>query len=115
VDATVFQTSPYHWPTIGWQEDIEGFTLADLKAHYSLYYNPVNAFLVVVGDFRKEEMVSRIEKAFGRIPKVAERAFRRALFSDNPYGHPVGRDQGLRPVADPGWGRAILPDFLSPQ
>lgn len=69
VDATAFQTSPYHWPTIGWQEDIEGFTLADLKAHYTLYYNPVNACLVVVGDFRKEEMGSRIEKAFGGIPK----------------------------------------------
>jgi zinc protease len=69
VEATAFQTSPYHWPTIGWQEDIEGFTLEDLKAHYALYYNPVNACLVVVGDFRMEEMVSRIEKAFGGIPK----------------------------------------------
>jgi zinc protease len=69
VEATAFQTSPYHWPTIGWQEDIERFTLEDLKTHYGTYYNPVNAFLVVVGDFRKEDLLPRLEKAFGGILK----------------------------------------------
>jgi zinc protease len=69
VQATAFQTSPYHWPTIGWKEDIERFTLADLKSYYSTYYNPVNAFVVVVGDFRKEDLLPRIEKAFGDISK----------------------------------------------
>ena len=34
VEATAFQTSPYHWPTIGWYEDIERFTLEDLKTYY---------------------------------------------------------------------------------
>ncbi len=69
VEATAFQASPYHWPTIGWYEDIEHFTLEDLKSYYRTYYNPANAFLVVVGDFRKEEILPRIEKAFGPNPK----------------------------------------------
>jgi len=69
VQATAFQTSPYHWPTIGWKEDIERFTLADLKSYYSTYYNPVNAIVVVVGDFRKEDLLPRIEKGFGGIPR----------------------------------------------
>jgi zinc protease len=69
LDATAFQASSYHWPTIGWAEDIELFTLEDLKRYYSLYYNPANAFLVVVGDFRKDELVPRLEKAFGGISK----------------------------------------------
>jgi zinc protease len=69
MEATAFLTSPYHWPTIGWKEDIERFTLEDLKAHYRTYYNPVNAILIVVGDFKKEEFLPKIEKAFGSIPK----------------------------------------------
>jgi len=68
LQAVAFQTSPYHWPTIGWKEDIERFTLADLKTYYDVYYNPVNAFIVVVGDFRREDLLSRIEKAFAAIP-----------------------------------------------
>jgi zinc protease len=67
--ATAFQIHPYHWPIIGWMEDIARFTLEDLKAYYKTYYNPVNAFLVVVGDFKKEELLSRIEKVFGPYPK----------------------------------------------
>lgn len=68
INATAFQTSPYHWPVIGWKEDIEKFTLNDLKSYYKKYYNPANAFLVVVGDFDRDDLLSRIEKAFGPIP-----------------------------------------------
>jgi zinc protease len=69
MEATAFLTSPYHWPTIGWKEDIERFTLDDLKAYYRTYYNPMNAILIVVGDFKREELFPKIEKAFGSIPK----------------------------------------------
>ncbi len=69
--ATVFQIHPYRWPIIGWMEDIGRLKLGDLKAYYQTYYNPVNAFLVVVGDFKKEELLTRIEKAFGSYSKGA--------------------------------------------
>jgi zinc protease len=69
LEATAFQIQPYHWPTIGWMEDISRFTLEDLKSYYRTYYNPANAILVVVGDFKKEELLRRIEKAFGLYPK----------------------------------------------
>jgi zinc protease len=69
LEATAFQIHPYHWPTVGWMEDIVRFTLEDLRAYYRTYYNPVNAFLVVVGDFKKEELLLKIEKAFGSYPK----------------------------------------------
>jgi zinc protease len=67
--ATAFQVSPYHWPIIGWMEDIARYTLEDLKVYYRTYYNPPNAFLMVVGDFKREELLPRIEKVFGSIPK----------------------------------------------
>ncbi len=69
LEASAFQLQPYHWPIIGWMEDLERFTLEDLKQYYRTFYNPVNAFLVVVGDFKKDDLLLRIEKAFGPIPK----------------------------------------------
>lgn len=68
LEATAFQVQPYHWPIIGWMEDIMRITLEDLKRHYQTYYNPANSFLVAVGDFKRGEMLSRIEKTFGSIP-----------------------------------------------
>jgi zinc protease len=67
-EAAAFQTSPYHWPVIGWMEDIKHFTLEDVKAYHRTYYNPSSAFLVVVGDFKREELLPVIEKDFGSIP-----------------------------------------------
>lgn len=70
LEATAFQTSPYHWPIIGWMEDLRGLTLEDVKAFYKTYYQPVNAFLVVVGDFQTDELLPKIEQAFGVYPRV---------------------------------------------
>jgi zinc protease len=67
--ATAFQIHPYRWPIIGWMEDLQRLTLEDLKDYYRRYYTPANAFLVVVGDFKKEDLLSVIEKSFGSVPK----------------------------------------------
>ncbi len=69
VMATAFQIHPYRWPIIGWMEDLARLTLGDLKEYYRTYYNPANAFLIVAGDFKKEELLPKIERAFGPIPK----------------------------------------------
>ncbi len=67
--ATAFQLQPYHWPVIGWMQDIARFSVDDLKKYYQRFYNPANAVLVVVGDFKKDELLPRIEQSFGAIPK----------------------------------------------
>jgi zinc protease len=69
--ATAFQIHPYRWPIIGWMEDLQRLTLDDLKGYYRRFYNPANAFLVVVGDFRKDELLSVIENSFGSVPRGA--------------------------------------------
>ncbi len=69
LNATAFQISPYHWPVIGWMEDIKRFTLEDVKTYYHTYYSPSNSFLVVVGDFRRDDLLPEIERYFGSIPK----------------------------------------------
>lgn len=66
--AAAFQTQPYHWPIIGWSTDLAGITLEDLRNHYRRYYVPANAFIVAVGDFKTDQLLARIDKAFGAIP-----------------------------------------------
>ncbi|PYT03190.1 MAG: insulinase family protein [Acidobacteria bacterium] len=66
--ATAFRQHPYHWPTVGWLEDLEAASAADMKAYYDKWYHPRNATLVIVGDFDSAEALQKIEESFGRIP-----------------------------------------------
>jgi zinc protease len=66
--ATAFRQHPYHWPTVGWLEDLESASGADMKAYYDKWYHPRHATLVVAGDFDTGEVLQRIEELFGRIP-----------------------------------------------
>jgi len=69
LEATAFQEQPYHWPIIGWMEDLMRINLEDLKKYYHTSYNPKNAFLVAVGDFKRGEMLAGIERTFGGVPQ----------------------------------------------
>lgn len=69
LSATAFQTQPYHWPIVGWMADLKRITLEDARMHYGRYYCPANAFIVVVGDFDRKKLTSRIQKTFGSIHK----------------------------------------------
>jgi len=64
---TAFTTHAYRWPTIGWMEDIEGFTTEDCVAFYRTYYAPNNATVVVVGDIRERDLLAKIQKAYGHL------------------------------------------------
>jgi zinc protease len=67
---TAFTRHPYHWPTIGWMEDIQGFTPEDCESFYRTFYAPNNAVVVVVGDFQEERLLGLIQKAYGAIPRA---------------------------------------------
>ena len=68
---TAFTCHPYHWPTIGWMTDIEGFTPEDCAAFYKTYYAPNNATVVVVGDVKEADVLTKIAAAYGKIPASA--------------------------------------------
>ncbi len=59
---------PYHWPTIGWMEDIQSYTLEDVKKFFETYYSPQNASLVIGGNFEIQDAKKLVEKYFGEIP-----------------------------------------------
>ena len=63
--ATAYQTSPYQNPIIGWMNDIEKCTLADLQTWYQRWYAPNNAIVVVVGDVEPSAVFALAKKYFG--------------------------------------------------
>jgi len=67
VQAAAFKAHPYGHPVIGWMEDLQQLTLADVRKFYQTYYIPNNAVVVVVGDFDRAQLLTRIQEAFGSI------------------------------------------------
>ena len=63
-----FQKHAYHWPTIGWMDDIKNFTPEDCAAFYKTYYAPNNATLVVVGDVKLKDALLKIRDGYGKLP-----------------------------------------------
>lgn len=59
---------PYHWPTIGYQADLQAATLADVQQFFRTWYGPNNAVVVVVGDVKASDVHALAEKYFGPIP-----------------------------------------------
>jgi zinc protease len=64
--AMAFLKHPYRRPVIGWRADVEAISQDELSGFYDRYYQPGNAFLVVVGQFRREarEAPQRGERRF---------------------------------------------------
>lgn len=71
-NAATYMVHPYRRPVIGWMNDVQNMTLADLKEFYRTYYAPNNAFIVVAGDFAPDEIIAKIEETFGEIPRGPE-------------------------------------------
>jgi zinc protease len=63
--ATAFTRHAYKWPTIGWMKDIEGFTTEDCEAFYRAFYAPNNAALIISGDFKLLDVLTRVSKHYG--------------------------------------------------
>ena len=68
VAATALRVHPYGHPTIGWLHDLQSMTRGDLYDHYRRYYVPRNATLVIVGDVDSDDVLRKVERAFGTIP-----------------------------------------------
>lgn len=65
ISATAFKVHAYGNGIIGWKSDLQTMTREDLYNHYKTYYAPNNATVVVVGDFDTDELIAKLEAAFG--------------------------------------------------
>jgi len=65
--TNLFESHPYHYPIIGYKQDLWSVTQETLMAFYKKYYTPDNAVMIVVGDVNPEEVHEKVEKEFGEI------------------------------------------------
>ena len=61
------KTFPYHWPTIGYMEDLTAASYEDVVEFFKKYYGPANASLVIAGDINTERARTLAKKWFGDI------------------------------------------------
>ena len=59
---------PYHWPTIGWPEDVRAADLDDVRAFYATYYHPANASLAIAGDVTAGDAIRAARAHFEELP-----------------------------------------------
>lgn len=84
VIGLAFKSHPYRKPVIGWTEEIKSINLEDLKNYYRQYYCPGNAFIVVGGDIKIDELKEKIKKKFENIPSCSP--VRRNFYEPKQYG-----------------------------
>ncbi len=65
--GNMFPDHPYHYPIIGYKQDLWSINQAGLLAFYNKHYRPNNATLVVVGAVDPQEALKEIEAYFGSI------------------------------------------------
>ncbi len=68
VQAQAFQEHPYHWPVIGYLDDMKNWKQADLERYFKTYYAPNNCVVVVSGAMKMEEVKKLAEKYLAPIP-----------------------------------------------
>ncbi|MDJ1500625.1 pitrilysin family protein [Xanthocytophaga agilis] len=68
VNATAFQEHPYHWPVIGYEEDIKNWTKEDLEYYFKTYYAPNNCVVVISGNVKTDEVKRLAQKYLEPIP-----------------------------------------------
>lgn len=63
---------PYHWTPIGFMNDIQTWTIEDIREFHKTYYQPQNAILMVTGDVEPKKVFKLAKKAFGKIKNKAD-------------------------------------------
>ncbi len=62
---------PYHWPTIGYNEDLDAATLDDVRAFFRTFYGPSNASLAITGDVDTGAVRDLVERYFSDLDPSA--------------------------------------------
>jgi len=65
--TTIFSGHPYHYPIIGFKQDLWNIDYENMVNFYRKHYVPNNATLVVVGDVSPDEVYEQAQRYFGSI------------------------------------------------
>lgn len=58
---------PYHWPVVGYMEDLTAASAEDVKEFFRKFYTPSNAVVAIAGDFNSAELRKRMEYWFADV------------------------------------------------
>lgn len=72
VQGQAFSEHPYHWPVIGYLDDMKNWKQADLERYFKTYYAPNNCVVVMSGAVKLEEVKALAEKYLEPIPAQPE-------------------------------------------
>ncbi len=67
----VYDNFAYQHSVIGSMSDLSAATVDDVKQFFKTYYAPNNATVVLVGDLNTREVLAKVKKYFGDIPRQA--------------------------------------------
>jgi zinc protease len=73
IERKSFAVHPYKRPGIGSIAELDASKLPEVRAFHSTFYRPDNATLIVVGDFKQEELDGWIKKYFDAANKPSEK------------------------------------------
>ena len=109
---------PYHWPVIGYEDDIRAATLEQVHDFFRTFYRPNNAVLTLVGDFQTSAAIDRVERYFGDLapgdppPDVVVDPFdvipRSETMTDQVALTKSTWATCVAPIGEPGWDVASL-------
>ncbi len=68
INSVAYQSHPNRDPIIGWPSDLMHITRDDAYKYYKTYYTPNNSFLVLIGDFDTDEIMTSIKRYYEKIP-----------------------------------------------
>jgi zinc protease len=64
---TAFLEHPYHWPVIGYEQDLNMMTAQDARDFYQKYYSPDRATVVVVGAVDADRVLKLAKRYYGNL------------------------------------------------
>ncbi len=70
MSAALYRNHPYHWPVIGWMNEMKVLTKDDVIKFHNTWYHPNNAVLVINGDVTAAEVKPLAEKYYGPLPRA---------------------------------------------
>jgi predicted Zn-dependent peptidase len=70
--GVAFLEHPYHWPVIGYEDDMKNWKQTDLERYFKMYYAPNNCVTVISGNVKFDEVKKLAEKYIEPIPSQPE-------------------------------------------
>ena len=66
--SNAYTASPYRWPVVGWEPDLNNISLEDCRDYFRIYYAPNNVTVAIVGDVNAAAVLALTEKYFANLP-----------------------------------------------